>query len=97
MTSPCKRSLPRMLAAPSWACFPVLSSRVSTKSNKCLPHFNTACLPTANGAGDYIIVSRNSPLISAVCRLRSGKYRIEAGSFIGGGASHHATPQEVAE
>jgi hypothetical protein len=46
----------------------VLSSRVSTKSNKCLPHFNTACLPTANGAGDYIIVSRNSPLISAVCR-----------------------------
>jgi hypothetical protein len=61
---------------------------------KCLPHFDTACLPTGNRAGDYIIVSRNSPLISAVCRLRSGQYRIEAGSFIGGGASHHATPRK---
>ena len=87
-TSPCKRSLPRMLAAPSWACFPVLSSRVSTKSNKCLPHFDVACLPTANRASDYIIVSRNSPLISARLppALRPISHR--GRSFIGGGASH---------
>jgi hypothetical protein len=52
-------------------------------------------VPTANRAGDYIIVTRNSPLISCVTRQRPGQYRIEGGSFIGGGASHDATREEA--
>jgi hypothetical protein len=45
----------------------------------------------------HIIVTRNSPLISAVSRKRPGEYRISGGSFIGGGASREATAYEVAE
>ena len=66
-------------------------------TNECLHRFDTGFVPTANNAGDYITVTRNSPLISCVSRKRPGKYRIEGGSFIGGGASHDATPEEAAE
>ena len=62
------------------------------------PHrFDTGFIPTADYADDHIIVTRNSPLISAVSRKRSGKYRIWGGSFIGGGGSREATADEVAE
>jgi hypothetical protein len=64
---------------------------------ECLHDFHTGFVPTANREDDYIIVTRNSPLISCVSRQRPGQYRIEGGSFIGGGASHDATPEEAAE
>ena len=41
-------------------------------TNKCLHRFDTGFVPTSNRAGDYIIVTRSSPLISAVVRLRPG-------------------------
>jgi hypothetical protein len=66
-------------------------------TNKRLHRFDTGFVPTANRAGDYIIVTRNSPLISCVSRQRPGQYRVEGGLFIGGGASHDATPEEAAE
>jgi hypothetical protein len=34
-------------------------------------------------------------LISCVSSQRPGQYRMEGGSFIGGGASHDATPEEA--
>ena len=46
---------------------------------------------------DGIIVTRCSPLISAVSRTRPGEYRIWGGSFIGGGGSTEATAEEAAE
>ena len=64
---------------------------------ECLHDFHTGFVPTANREDDYIIVTRNSPLISCVSRQLPGQYRIEGGSFIGGGASHDATPEEAAE
>jgi hypothetical protein len=54
-------------------------------------------VPTANRADDYIIVTRNSPLISCVSRQRPGQYRIKGGCFIGGGAGDDPTPEEAAE
>ena len=54
-------------------------------------------VPTANRAGDYIIVTRYSPLISAVSRKGPGEYRIWGDSFIGGGGCREATADEAAE
>jgi hypothetical protein len=64
-------------------------------TNKCLHRFETGFVPTANRAGEYIIATRNSPLIPRVSRQRP--ISVEGGSFIGGGASHDATPEEAAE
>jgi len=56
------------------------------------PHrFDTGFIPTANPASDSIIVTRNSPLISDLSRKGPGQYRIDMGSFIGGGGSREAT------
>jgi hypothetical protein len=66
-------------------------------SYECPHRFDTGFIPTADHAGDHIIVTRNSPLISAVSRERQGEYRIWGGSFIGGGASREATADDVAE
>lgn len=41
-------------------------------TNECLHRFDISLLPTASRGGDYITVTRNSPLISAVVRLRPG-------------------------
>jgi hypothetical protein len=54
-------------------------------------------IPEANREDDHIIVTRNSPLISAVRSKRPGEYWICGGSFIGGGGSREATADEVAE
>lgn len=48
-------------------------------------------IPTANPARDSITVTRNSPLISGVSRKGPGQYRIDMGSFIGGGGSREGT------
>ena len=37
-------------------------------TNRCLHRFDTGFVPPANHSGDYIIVTRNSPLISRVSR-----------------------------
>jgi hypothetical protein len=66
-------------------------------SYECPHRFDTGFIPTADHADDHIIVTRNSPLISAVSRKRAGEYCIEGGSFIGGGASCEATAKEAAE
>ena len=68
-----------------------------TLSRECPHRFDTGFIPTADYADDRIIVTRNSPLISAVSRKRPGEYRISGGSFIGGGGSREATAYEVAE
>ena len=77
-------------------------NRMSTQrprkmSYECPHRFDTGFIPTADYAEDHIIVTRNSPLISAVSRKRPGEYRIWGGSFIGGGGSREATADEVAE
>ena len=76
-----------------------MSIRIPRKVSYESPHrFDTGFIPTADYADDHIIVTRNSPLISAVSRKRPGEYRIEFGSFIGGsGGSREATADEVAE
>jgi hypothetical protein len=75
-----------------------MSTRIPRKMSYECPHrFDTGFIPTANYADDHIIVTRNSPLISAVSRRRPGEYRIWGGSFIGGGGSREATADEVAE
>jgi hypothetical protein len=62
------------------------------------PHrFDTNFVPTAQLDHDAIIVTRNSPLISAVSRKRPGKYLIWGGSFIGGGGCRESTVDEAAE
>jgi hypothetical protein len=68
-----------------------------TLSRECPHRFDTGFIPTADHADDHIIVTRNSPLISAVSRKRPGEYPISGGSFIGGGGSREATAYEVAE
>ena len=68
-----------------------------TLSRECPHRFDTGFIPTADYADDHIIVTRNSPLLSAVSRKRPGEYRISGGSFIGGGGSREATAYEVAE
>ena len=68
-----------------------------TLSRECPHRFDTGFIPTADYADDHIIVTRNSPLISAVSRKRPGEYPISGGSFIGGGGSREATAYEVAE
>ena len=66
-------------------------------SSSCPNRFDTGFVPTANPDRDCIIVTRNSPLISAVSRKRPGKYLIRSGSFIGGGGCLEATADEAAE
>jgi hypothetical protein len=67
-------------------------------SGPACPHrFDTGFIPTADYADDHIIVTRSSPLISAVSRKRPGEYRIWGGSFIGGGGSRETAADEVAE
>jgi hypothetical protein len=62
------------------------------------PHdFDNGFIPQADRGEDHIVVTRNSPLISAVSRERPGKYRIWGGSFIGGGGSREATADDVAD
>jgi hypothetical protein len=62
------------------------------------PHdFHNGFIPQADRREDHIIVTRNSPLISAVSRAQPGKYRIWGGSFIGGGGSREATADDVAD
>jgi hypothetical protein len=62
------------------------------------PHrFDNGFIPTANPTRDSITVTRNSPLISGVSRKGPGQYRIDMGSFIGGGGSRQATAEEAAE
>ena len=43
-------------------------------SSSCAHRFDTGFVPTAKSDRDAIIVTRNSPLISAVSRKRSGEY-----------------------
>ena len=66
-------------------------------SHGCPHRFDTGFVPTANPDRDAIIVTRNSPLISAVSRKRPGEYLIWGGSFIGGGGCREATVDEAAE
>ena len=66
-------------------------------TNKSLHRFDNGFIPTANHAYDGITVTRTPPLISCVKRKRLGEYSIHGGSFIGGGGSHDATAEEVAE
>lgn len=62
------------------------------------PHrFDNGFIPTANPSRDSITVTRNSPLISGVCRQEPGRYLIHMGSFIGGAGSREATAEETAE
>ena len=62
------------------------------------PHdFHNGFIPDADLKDDHIIVTRNSPLISALSRKRPGEYRIWGGSFIGGGGSREATADDVAD
>ena len=61
------------------------------------PDFHNGFIPQADRRDDHIIVTRNSPLISAVSRAQPGKYRIWGGSFIGGGGSREATADDVAD
>jgi hypothetical protein len=65
--------------------------------NSSLHDFHNGFIPEADLKDDHIIVTRNSPLISAVSRKRPGEYRIWGGSFIGGGGSREATADDVAE
>ena len=69
----------------------------SSVSDTCPHRFDNDFVPTANPQDDSIIVTRNSPLISAVSRKRPGKYLIWGGSFIGGGGSREASVDEAAE
>jgi hypothetical protein len=66
-------------------------------TNSCPHRFDTGFVPTANPDRDAIIVTRNSPLISAVSRKRPGEYLICGGSFIGGGGSREVSVDEAAE
>ena len=66
-------------------------------SSSCPHRFDAGFVPTAKPDRDAIIVTRNSPLISAVSRKRPGEYLIWGGSFIGGGGCREATVDEAAE
>ena len=68
-----------------------------TINNDCIHRFDTGFVPEIATDRSAIIVTRNSPLISAVSRTRPGEYRIWGGSFIGGGGSSEATVEEAAE
>jgi hypothetical protein len=59
--------------------------------------FDTGFVPKISDDRDAIVVTRSSPLISAVSRKRPGEYRIWGGSFIGGGGCREATADEAAE
>ena len=66
-------------------------------SSSCPHRFDAGFVPTAKPDRDAIIVTRNSPLISAVSRKRSGEYLICGGSFLGGGGCREATVDEAME
>ena len=66
-------------------------------SSSCPRRFDAGFVPTAKPDRDAIIVTRNSPLISAVSRKRSGEYLICGGSFLGGGGCREATVDEAVE
>ena len=63
----------------------------------CIHPFDNGFLPEISKDRSGIIVTRGSPLISAVSRTPAGGYRIWGGSFIGGGGSTEATAEEAAE
>jgi hypothetical protein len=63
----------------------------------CIHPFDAGFVPKISEGRDAIIVTRSSPLISAVSRTRAGEYRIWGGSFIGGGGSTEATVEEAAQ
>ena len=63
----------------------------------CIHPFDNGFVPEISKDRSGIIVTRCSPLISAVSRTRPGEYRIWGGSFIGGGGSSEATAAEAAE
>jgi hypothetical protein len=72
-------------------------SRVPNREAHRSPHdFHNGFIPQADRRDDHIIVTRNSPLISAVSRAQPGKYRIWGGSFIGGGGSSEASADQAA-
>src|SRR5262245_54147316 len=72
-------------------------SCVTNREAQRSPHdFHDGFVPQADRGEDHIIVTRNSPLISAVSRERPGKYRIWGGSFIGGGGSSEASADQAA-
>jgi hypothetical protein len=66
-------------------------------NSDCLHSFHNGFVPQITEDRSAIIVTRNSPLISAVSRTGPGEYRICGGSFIGGGGSREATADEAAE
>jgi hypothetical protein len=71
---------------------------VSLQREHCIHPFDRGFIPKVCQDRDTIIVTRRSPLISAVSRTgRPGEYRIWGGSFIGGGGSTEATAEEAAE
>jgi hypothetical protein len=60
----------------------------------CIHPFDTGFFPRISADRDAIIVTRSSPLISAVSRKQPGEYRIWGGSFISGGGCREATADE---
>jgi hypothetical protein len=58
---------------------------------------DTGFAPEVTADRSGIIVTKSSPLISAISRTPSGDYRIWGGSFNGGGGCTEATAQQVAE
>jgi hypothetical protein len=69
---------------------------VSLKREDCIHPFDNGFVPEISKDRTGIIVTRRSPLISAVSRIQ-GEYYICGGSFIGGGGCTKATPEEAAE
>ena len=61
----------------------------------CIHPFDTGFVPQISKDRDAIIVTRSSPLISAVSRKRPGDYRIWGGSFIGGVAAVKPLPRRL--
>ena len=66
-------------------------------NHECPHRFDSGFVPELTKDRSGIIVTRCSPLISAVRRTGPGGYRICGGSFIGGGGSREATADEAAE
>jgi hypothetical protein len=58
---------------------------MSLQREDCIHPFDTGFIPKISDDRDAIIVTRDSPLISAVSRKRPGECLIWGGSFIGGG------------
>ncbi len=67
------------------------------RQEDCIHSFDNGFVPEISKDRSGIIVTRSSPLISAVSRKGPGEYYICGGSFIGGGGSTEATAEEAAE